>query len=159
MDLEKFFDKEVLVDCLDTLATEAKVDARIYRNWYRLNQRCLVSVVTGSGITEEGEAGEVVGQGSGAASLVSQLKVDCGLDSYFSSSEDEECYGGVRLQPLSWQDDILGLGSEVRLVQASLNRLSYFVDESQLDIHPDPSKSSYIVLGNKKSSSKIKEET
>ena len=54
------------------------------------------------------------------------------------------------VQPLSWQDDILGLGSEVRLVQASLNRLSYFVDESQLDIHPDPSKSSYIMLGNKK---------
>ena len=159
VDLEKFFDKEVLVDCLDTLATEAKVDARIYRNWYRLNQRCLVSVVTGSGITEEGEAGEVVGQGSGAASLVSQLKVDCGLDSYFSSSKDEECYGGVRLQPLSWQDDILGLGSEARLVQASLNRLSFFVDESQLSIHPDPSKSSYIVVGNKKSRQETISET
>ena len=76
--------------------------------------------------------------------------MDSGLNYYFSSSGDEECYGGVRLQPLSWQDDVLGLGSEARLVQASLNRLAYFVDESQLDIHPDPSKSSYILLGNKK---------
>ena len=150
VDFQKFFDKEVLVDCLDTLATEALVDAKIYRNWYRLNQRCQISVVTGSGLSEEGEAGEVVGQGAGGASLVSQLKVDSGLNYYFSSSGDEECYGGVRLQPLSWQDDVLGLGSEARLVQASLNRLAYFVDESQLDIHPDPSKSSYILLGNKK---------
>ena len=159
VDLEKFFDKEVLVDCMDTLSTEAHIDAKIYRNWFRLNQRCLISVVTGSGLSEEGEAGEVVGQGSGGASLVSQLKVDSGLNYYFSGSGDEECYGGVRLQPLSWQDDILGLGGEARLVQASLNRLSYFVDESQLDIHPDPSKSCYIVLGNKKWSSKTKEET
>ena len=95
-----------MVDCLETLATEAHVDARIYRNWHRLNQRCLVSVVFGSGISG----------GSGGASLVSQLKVDRGLDCYFGSSSDEECYGGVRLQPLSWQDDILGLGSEARLV-------------------------------------------
>ena len=33
------------------------------------------------------------------------------------------------------------------------------MDESQLNIHPDPRKSSYIVLGNKKWSSKTKEET
>ena len=159
VDFKQFFDKEVLVDCLDTLATEAQVDARIYRNWYRLNERCLISVVTGSGISEEGEAGEVVGQGSGGASLVSQLKVDSGLNYYFSGSGDEECYGGVRLQPLSWQDDVLGLGSEARLVQASLNRLSYFVDESQLEVHPDPSKSSYMLLGNKKYTRCIVSET
>ena len=159
VDFQKFFDKEVVVDCLDTLATVAEVDARIYRNWYRLNQRCRVSVVTGSGLSEEGEAGELVGQGSGGASLVSQLKVDSGLNNYFCSSGDEECYGGVRLQPLSWQDDVLGLGSEARLVQASLNRLSHFVDESQLDIHPDPGKSCYIVLGNKKFNKETKVET
>ena len=63
-DIQKFFDKEVLVDCMDFLA-EARVDKKAYRNWYRLNQRCQVAVVTGAGMSEEGDAGEVVGQGSG----------------------------------------------------------------------------------------------
>ena len=160
VDFKSFFDKEVLVDCLDT-AAEAKIDPRIYRNWFRLNRRCRVSVVTGSGsgITEMGEAGETVGQGSSGASLMSQLKVDLGIHSYFSGSRDEECYGDVRLQPLSWQDDVVGLGSEVRLVQASLTKLSYFVDESQLDIHPDRSKSSYMMFGEKRCRQKLIEET
>ena len=159
VDLMRFFDKEVLVDCLDT-AAETEIDPRIYRNLFRLNQRCRVSVVTGSGISEEGEAGETVGQGSGAASLISQLKVDLGLHSYFSSSGDQEYYGCVRLQPLSWQDDVVGLGgSDPRLVQASLVKLAYFVDESQLEIHPDRSKSTYIVYGNKRSREKLIKET
>ena len=49
------FNKEVLVDSMSTLG-EAEVDPRIYRNWFGLNQRCTISVVTGSGMTEEGEA-------------------------------------------------------------------------------------------------------
>ena len=159
VDLQQFFDKEVLVDCLDTAAEEAKVDSRIYRNWFRLNQRCRVSVLTGSGMSKMGEAGETVGQGSKGASLMSQLKVDLGLHSYFAGSGDEECYGSVRLQPLSWQDDVVGLGSEVRKVQASLNKLSYFVDESQLAIHPDQSKSTFIVYGNKKCRQELIKET
>ena len=98
-DFQKFLDKEFLIDCMDTLA-EAKVDPKVYRNWFKLNQRCQVSVVTGASMSKESDAGEVVGQGSGGAALVSQLKVDKVVDSYFSSSKDEECYGGVRLQPL-----------------------------------------------------------
>ena len=147
VDFQRFFDSEVLVDCMDTLGL-IKIDPRIYRNWYRLNQRCLVSVVTGAGMTEEGNAGEVLGQGSAGGGLVSQLKVDLGVDSYFSGSSDEECYGGVRLQPMSWQDDVVGLAGEVRLAQASLGRLSYFVQESQLQVHPD--KSTYSVFGSQK---------
>ena len=158
VDFKQFFDKEVLVDCLDT-AADANVDARIYRNWYRLNRRCVFSVLTGTGVSEEEEeVEEVVGQGCSGASLLSQLKVDLGLNSYFEGSGDEDYYGAVRLQPLSWQDDVVGLGGGARLVQASLNRLSYFVDESQLQIHPDPSKSSYIVYGNKKCKQKIQKE-
>ena len=88
----------------------------------------------------------VLGQGSGGASLPYQLKVDRGIHSYFESSSDEECYGAVRLQPLSWQDDVVGLGGEVRRVQAGLHRLTYLVDESQLEIHPDSSKISYVVF-------------
>ena len=65
---KKLFNKEVLVDSMSTLG-EAEVDPRIYRNWFGLNQRCTISVVTGSGMTEEGEARETVGQGSGEPPL------------------------------------------------------------------------------------------
>ena len=158
VDFKKFFDKEVLVDCMSTIA-EAQVDPRIYRNWFRLNQSCSISVVTGAGMSDEGEAGETVGQGSGGAALVSQLKVDRGINDYFEGSGDEEYYGAVRLQPLSWQDDVVGLGGEVRLVQAGLNRLNYFVEESQLEIHPDRSKSSYMIFGSKKYKKEVEKET
>ena len=85
--------------------------------------------------------------------------MDRGLDDYFKGSGDEECYGAVRLQPLSWQDDVVGLGGQVRLVQAGLNRLEYFIGESQLEIHPDPSKSSYVVFGGRKYKKEVLMET
>ena len=68
-------------------------------------------------------------------------------------------YGAVRLQPLSWQDNVVGLGGQVRLVQAGLNRLNYFVEEAQLEIHPDQSKSSYAVFGNNKYQQEEQKET
>ena len=155
---KKFFDIEVLVDCMSTIA-KAQVDPRIYRNWFLLNRRCTISVVTGAGLSDEGEAGETVAQGSGGAALVSQLKVDRGINEYFKGSGDEECYGAVRLQPLSWQDDVVGLNGEIRLVQAALNRLNHFVEESQLEIHPDQSKSSYMVFGSKSYKKEVVKET
>ena len=90
---------------------------------------------------------------------MSQLKVDRGISAYFKGSSDEEVYGAVRLQPLSWQDDVVGLNGEVRLVQAALNRLNYFVEESQLEIHPDQSKSSYVVFGSKNYKKEVEKET
>ena len=155
-DIKKFFDKEVLVDCMDVIA-KAQVDPKVYMNWYQLNQRCQVAVVTGAGMSEEGDAGEVVGQGSRGAALVSQLKVDKVVDSYFSGSTDEECYGGVRLQPLSWQDDLLGMAEDASRVQASMTRLAYAMAESQLTVHPD--KSGYIMYGKKKYREQVSKET
>ena len=43
VDFQKFFDKEFLVDCLDTLAKEAQVDPRIYRDWYWYRHLATVS--------------------------------------------------------------------------------------------------------------------
>ena len=37
-DMEKFFDKESLVDCMDSLSKEANIDNKSYRLWYKLNQ-------------------------------------------------------------------------------------------------------------------------
>jgi hypothetical protein len=50
--------------------------------------------------------GEVIGQGSAGGALASQINIYKGLESYFKGSVDQVNSGGVRLQPLSFQDDI-----------------------------------------------------
>ena len=37
-DMSKFFDKESLLDCMDTLNKKAKIDAKSYRMLYKLNE-------------------------------------------------------------------------------------------------------------------------
>ena len=51
--MKKFFDKESLVDCMDTLNREAKVDNKSYRIWYKLNAETRISVRTSVGDTAE----------------------------------------------------------------------------------------------------------
>ena len=50
--------------------------------------------------------GNVIGQGTAGAALVSQVNLDLGLMDYFKESKDEVQYGGLLLQPLAYQDDI-----------------------------------------------------
>ena len=69
-DIEKFFDKESLIDCMLTL-NEANMDHKCYRLWYLLNKRLNIIIRTGAGTTEPVEVEGVVGQGTSGASLVS----------------------------------------------------------------------------------------
>ena len=80
-DIRKFFDKESLVDTCVTLH-QANVDTKCLRVWWKLNERCRLSVLTGVGRTEEGETGPLVGQGGVGASLASQLNLDMGINKY-----------------------------------------------------------------------------
>ena len=97
-DVVKFFDKESLADAC--LSLHDIVDPCTLRLWWLLNSSCNISVRTGTGLTRQGEAGGVLGQGSAGAGLVSQRLLDEGVNSYFDSSGDESNYGNVRLQPL-----------------------------------------------------------
>ena len=82
---------------------QAKVNPKNYRVWYKLNQNTVIQVKTGGGcMSAQGLAGPVTGQGAGGSALASALNLDLGLHSYFQGSRDEECYGNIRLQPLSY---------------------------------------------------------
>ena len=105
-DIKRFFDKENIRDAMDTL-NDIKVKKEVYRTWYKLNKNTRISVKTGVGETEEADVGELVGQGSSGGAIVSQVKVDHGLNRYFCGSRDEANYGVVRMQPMSFRDDIL----------------------------------------------------
>ena len=107
-DAAKFFDKEVLVVCMSELYS-ANVDARAYRLFFLLNQNTRIRVRTGCGFTDWEEAGDGLGQGSGAAAKVSALNLDRKLDKIFKSSKQMVMYGGVRQQPYAFQDDAMAM--------------------------------------------------
>ena len=86
-DVSKFFDKEVLVDCMQELA-KAQVDPRAYRLFYKLNKDTKIRVRTGCGFSQWEEAGDLLGQGSGGAAKVSALNIDKKLKVMFETSKD-----------------------------------------------------------------------
>ena len=155
-DIQKFFDKESLVDTCVTLA-RAEVKTKRLRTWWKMNQRAQLSVLTGSGQSEEGEARLLVGQGGILATLASQLNLDMGINDYFKSSKDEECYGSIRLQPLTFQDDELSCSSEVRQVRAQAIKMNFVLQEKGLEIHPE--KSGFLAIGCKKFKDEVAKET
>ena len=76
---------------------QANINTKCLRVWWKLNERCRLSVLTGVGRAEEGETGPLVGQGGVGASLASQLNLDMGIGKYFVGSKDVEYYGSVRI--------------------------------------------------------------
>ena len=114
-----------------------------------MNQRTKIRVKTTAGVTESAEAGDLVGQGTAGAGLVSQLNLDRGLHQYFSGSQDEMYYGKVRIEYTAYQDDVGKPSQGVQEAQNHMLKLAYMVEEKGLEAHPD--KTAYIIMkGNKK---------
>ena len=112
-DMKKFFDKESLLDCMDTLDKEAKVDNKSYRIWYKLNAETRISVRTSVGDSAEKSLMDCLGQGSAGASLVSSLNIGCAVDKAFKYSYTSKV-GYKRLNSLILQDDISKMNDEVK---------------------------------------------
>ena len=89
-----------------------------------------------------------MGRGQQGQALVSQANLDYGLMDYFKDSEVELQHGGVRLQPLAYQDDILRGSKDVLSTHIGNIKLAAMLDEKGLEAHPD--KTCYIVCGSKK---------
>ena len=64
-DMEKFFDKESLLDCMNTLNLRANINAKCYRMWFKLNENTKTSV----GESDRASIFDSVGQGSFGAAL------------------------------------------------------------------------------------------
>ena len=154
-DIEKFFDKEGLIDTMLSLE-KAKIDHKCYRLWYKLNKRVVLTARTGVGNTDPIEVDNVVAQGSSGASLASGLNIDIGVNDYFNDSTDEVFYGRVRLQPLLFCDDLNRLADNVRKTRAGLIKLDYVMKEKMLTFHP--LKSVYMVYGSLKYKQEVEQE-
>ena len=92
--------------------------------------------------------GNVVGQGTAGAALVSQVNLDNGLMEYFEDSKDEIHYGGVRMQPLAYQDDVMRGSQDVLSSQVGNIKLFAMLEEKGLEAHPD--KTCFIMCGHSK---------
>ena len=103
-----------------------------------------------------GLAGPVTGQGGVGAALASALNLDKGLDTYFKGSKDEECYGRVRLQPLSYIDDFMRGSQDTNCLRAGNEKLNFVLKEKQLEAHP--TKSCYLVFGSESFKAKAEQE-
>jgi hypothetical protein len=143
-DIMKFFDKQSLVDAMDSLH-KANIHQKFYRVWYKMNQNTVIQVKTGAGMSARGLAGPVTGQGGGGAALASALNLDLGLDAYFRGSKDEECYGTVRMQPLVYMDDTARASHNMISMRAGNIKLAALALEKQLQNHPR--NSGYLVFG------------
>ena len=104
-DMAKFFDKESLLDCLDTLNKKANIDAKSYRMLYKLNANTKISVQTSVGESKSAPIEDSIGQGSFSAALSSSLNIRCAV----ADKLKDECtasIGQLELIALILQDDI-----------------------------------------------------
>ena len=144
-DTSKFFDKEVLVDCMGELYA-ANVDPRAYRLYFLLNKATKIRVRTGCGYSAWGEAGDSLGQGSGGAAKVSALNLDRKLDKVFGDMEMLN-YGSVQQKPYSFQDDALCMVENIEDLRIVVQGMETVMKLMQ--VQSNKSKCGYILMGPK----------
>ena len=155
VDIISFFDKENIYDCLETLET-LNVNKKAVRMWYLMNMNTKIAVKTAFGMTEEAEVGDCLGQGTAGAGLVSAANLDLGLQKYFNNSPDVMHYGGVKIQPLSYQDDIATPCTNIDMAKSQAEKMSKMLKYKSLEAHHD--KSGILVLGSEKYRDPMKHE-
>ena len=79
-DMEKFFDKEGLIDTLHTMLTKGKISLSDYRMWFHLNNKTKISILTPLGETDGATIMNGIGQGSFSAALASSINIGCAVD-------------------------------------------------------------------------------
>ena len=144
VDLVSFFDREDIFDVISTLF-EVGVNKAAARLWFMLNQNTEIRVKTSAGVTDTALVGDVIGQGTAGAALVSQLNLDHGMKTYFQGSGDEMYYGTVRCEYFAYQDDIGKPNAGVNEAQVANIKMSNLFKEKGLEAHSD--KTCYIVFG------------
>ena len=144
MDIILFFDKEDIYDCLETMK-HLGINKKAIRMWYLLNRDTKIRVKTAFGMSEEADVGDCLGQGTGGAGLVSAANLDLGLQNEFNHTSDIMYYGDVRIQPLSYQDDVGSLCTSVNIVRKQAQKMTKMLKHKILNACPD--KSGFLALG------------
>ena len=132
------------------------VNKKAARVWFKLNEKNPEISVKTAGVSDSAYVGDVIGQGTAGAALVSQVKLDQGLQQFFGDGKEDVEYGDVRLQPMAYQDDIMKGSKDVIGAQAGNTKLSAMFKDKSLTAHPD--KTCYIVCGSKNFKTKVEQD-
>ena len=123
---------------------------------FEMNKDTKIKVVIPVGLTEEANTGEGVGQGTLEGAVVSAVNLDNGTRDFFRQSEHEISYAGLLLGPLLYQDDVARLATNPVSAQFGNDKMQALADTKLLDFNL--SKSSYMLIGSKKSCNKFEAE-
>jgi hypothetical protein len=154
-DISKIFDRENLKDGLNALYS-CGVHGKLYRLIFELNRKTCLKVKTGAGVSNSTELGENITQGSIGGALISTVNLDYTVDLQFKKSRHEISYGGMKLQPLIFQDDIFRMSASPEAAQAGNQLIEAVIESKLLDLNLD--KSCYIVIGAKNTANEIRNE-
>ena len=141
-DMEKFFDKESLLDCMYTLDKKANIDQKCYRIWYKLNEDARISVKTSVGESKRSFVKDSIGQGSGGAALVYSL--NCAIEDTFQNQASTKI-GNIGLNSLCFQDDISKLNDNLNEARRGCSLIHETLAQKQLSINNDKCK--YLIIG------------
>ena len=102
-DMEKFFDKESLIDIMFTLSKKADISDKDYRMWFKLNEDTKIAVRTSVGESKTELIKNSVGQGSFGAALASSINIGCAIQDTLKNknkrlhwSPESECTSDAR---------------------------------------------------------------
>ena len=151
-DMSKFFDKESLLDCMDTLNTQAGIDPKSYRLWYTLNEDTDIAVKTSVGLSDPARITDSIGQGSGGAALVSSLNIGVAIKETFKE-EPSTKIGECGLNSLIFQDDISKLNDTLQQTREGCQKIDRTLQSKLLSLNYDKSK--FLVIGTNRFRKKI----
>ena len=154
-DMAKFFDKESLLDCMDTLNKKANIDAKSYRMLYKLNANTKISVKTSVGESKTAPIDDSIGQGSFSAALSSSLNIGCAV----ADKLKDDCtasIGQLELIALILQDDISKMCNTVEQARNGSQMIDELLKQKLLSVNYDKSK--YLLLGNTKAKNRLRKE-
>ena len=154
-DIQKFFDREMLRDCMDSLYN-CGIRGKLYRLLFEMSKRTNIKVRTGVGTSSEQETGEGVGQGSLDGAILSASSIDYTVNKFFCKSVYEISYGDITIQPLLYQDDVFRLCLDPFSAQIGNEFMDNVMETKLLDFNLD--KSCYIIVGNNDAKAKMKEQ-
>ena len=155
-DVSKFFDKEMIEDAV-LVCYKRGVDPKAIRLWYKLNNKTQIKVKLPCGVSEAGEVGAVVGQGTIGGALVSQAVLDDGVMEHFEPGGVIQAeYGSVPLAPFMFQDDLINLAEGLPEARLANSKVDAVMKQRGLSLNND--KSVCVVIGSKKQKAEVTEE-
>ena len=144
--MEKFFDKESLVDTIFTLKTQANIDKKDYRLWYKLNENTRIRVRTSVGESDSKLIKNSLGQGSFGAALASSINIGGAIQDTFRETS-LTTIGTLPINAVVMQDDIAKMNDNLSQARVGCNKIHNTLIRKQLSVNH--TKCKYLIVGPK----------